>query len=170
MAAPVPPLLVWSDLKSPTGERIRGFDWFFSPLSLRDWLENWLLPAAVEALLETGHATRSPARLVELAQGHPWLASAQAACAAVWALREVPLLDLKAACLALPGELEPIFAPTPAPLHLRLFPDLLSAGQIIWAQHLCSQADLGDFGDWLALCEAAQTESEALLELRLRLA
>jgi hypothetical protein len=169
MPQPMTPLLVWSEILSPQGEAVSGFDWFFSPLSLRDWLEAWFLPAAVEALLGTGHTTRSLAKLLELGQNHPWLAAAQAAMAQLLALKRVEPLDLKAACLACAGDLNAIFAPTPAPLRLLIFPDLPSAAQVIWEQNLCDQARLGEYQAWLGLCEAAQTEAAALLDLRLLL-
>lgn len=170
MPQPMTPLLVWSEILSPQGEAVSGFDWFFSPLSLSEWLDAWFLPAAVEALLGTGHTTRSVAKLLELGQGHPWQASAQAAWEQLLALKAVAPLDLKAACLAFADDLNRHFAPTPAPLRLLIFSDLPSAGQVIWAQNLCEQARLGEYETWLGLCEAAQTEASALLELRLLLA
>lgn len=170
MPQPVTPLLVWSELLNPQAEAVRGVDWFFSPLSLRDWLENWFLPAAVEALLRTGHTTRSAAKLLELSQGHPWLAEAQAAWNTLLALKAVEPLDLKAACLAFGEDLGQIFAPTPVPLRLLIFRDLPTAALGIWEQELCDRARLGEFENWLELCERAQTEERALLALRLLLA
>lgn len=170
MPQPVAPLLVWSELSNPQAEAVRGFDWFFSPLSLRDWLEKWFLPAALEALLRTGHTTRSATKLLELGQSHPWLGAAQAAWDVMQALKQVEPLDLKAACLVFGDDLAAIFAPTPAPLRLLIFRDLTRAAQGIWEQNLCERARLGDFETWLAHCERAQTEERALLELRLLLA
>ncbi|MBT9543776.1 MAG: hypothetical protein IV090_00155 [Candidatus Sericytochromatia bacterium] len=170
MPQPITPLLVWSEILSPQGEAVSGFDWFFSPLSLRDWLEAWFLPAAMEALLVTGHTTRSLAKLLEMSQGHPWQAAAQAAMDQLLALKLVEPLDLKAACLGFADDLNRSFAPTPAPLHLLIFPDLPSAAPVIWEQKLCDQARLGEYPAWLDLCEAAQTQASALLDLRLLLA
>ncbi len=170
MPQPMTPLLVWSEILSPQGEAVSGFDWFFSPLSLRDWLEAWFLPAAMEALLGTGHTTSSLAKLLELGHGHPWQAAAQTAMDQLLALKLVEPLDLKAACLGFADDLNRSFAPTPTPLRLLIFPDLPSAAPVIWEQKLCDRAHLGEYQAWIRLCEAAQTEAAALLDLRLLLA
>jgi hypothetical protein len=162
------PLLVSSEIFSPNQVSTQGWDCFFSPHSLLDWLEAWLLPAALEALFQTGHTTRSSSKLLELAQSHAWQVAGQEVWGALLALKQVPAIDLKVACLAFGLDFNRCFGPTPTPHQLLIYRDLHAAGEAIWEQMPQAETQLGDRIAWLALCEQAQTDADALFEMRLR--
>jgi len=164
------PCLVWTELFSFKAEPIRGWDWFFSPLSLRDWLKDWLLPAAIESLLQSGHSTRDLHKLFALAENSDWAATVQQVALALNELMAVPPLYLKEGLSGFAHDYERIFATTPLPQRLRLHFHLRNAGEMILQEGLLPASQSIEPAFLLALCDRAESDQEALLSLRLLLA